>query len=312
MRVGLWTAGFLLTSAIVSNAATVNISPPPQSQTQLPLPPLPPMPVQATAPDAAKTVAPATAKAPAPAPKIVRAPAPAPAMAKAPAPAPKIVKVPTPAPAIAKAPAPAPKMVKAPAPAAVIAKAPAPVPKIAKAPTPTPAPVTAKAPVLAKAQTKAQTKVCPCDCPNDHPVRQNAQVRPSPRRVFRRYADSGYYRYSSAAPVMRHEWHGQWRAAPNDAYIPGPMASPAYGYYQEGVQVDDRGWTGGVGAAPDGGGGGGFVDGYGQVHFATGGSVENGPTYNGYNQSFQYNPSQAGPFQPRSMGGYAPPSTSSR
>jgi len=43
------------------------------------------------------------------------------------------------------------------------------------------------------------------------------------------------------------------------------------------------------------------------VHFGTGGSVENGPTYNSYNQSFQYNPSQPGPFQNRLMGGFAPP-----
>ena len=80
----------------------------------------------------------------------------------------------------------------------------------------------------------------------------------------------------------------------------------------EGVRIEDRGWTGGVGYAPDGGGGGGFVDGYGQVHFANGGGVENGPTYNSYGQSFQFNPSQAGPFQPRSMGGFAPPGTGSR
>jgi hypothetical protein len=76
------------------------------------------------------------------------------------------------------------------------------------------------------------------------------------------------------------------------------------------MQIDPRGFNGGVGYGADGGGGGGgagFVDGYGQVHFASGGGVQNGPTYNSYNQSFQYNPSQPGPFQPRLMGGFAPP-----
>ncbi len=134
-------------------------------------------------------------------------------------------------------------------------------------------------------------------------------------RVFRRYADNGYYNYGAAAPVTRHEWHGQWRVVPNDATIPGPMAygpPPPTGYEPEGMQVDDRGWTGGVGTASDGGGGGGFVDGYGQAHFANGGSIENGPTYNSTNQSFQFNPSQAGPFQPRLMGGFAPSSSGSR
>ena len=84
------------------------------------------------------------------------------------------------------------------------------------------------------------------------------------------------------------------------------MSAP--GYEAEGLKIEDRGWTGGVGYAPDGGGGG-FVDGYGQVHFANGGG-ENGPSYNSYGQSFQFNPSQAGPFQPRLMGGFAPSSGS--
>jgi hypothetical protein len=114
---------------------------------------------------------------------------------------------------------------------------------------------------------------------------------------------SGTYYYAAAAPF---HWHGQWRMAPNEAFTPGPIASPG----DEGLRIEDRGWTGGVGYARDGGGGGGFVDGYGQVHFAHGG--ENGPSYNSYGQSFQSNPSQAGPFQPRLMGGFAPPSTGSR
>jgi hypothetical protein len=162
-----------------------------------------------------------------------------------------------------------------------------------------------------------QAKVtCLCDCPDDHKVKTPAAVHPAPRRVVhraapRRYAAGGYYRYGGALPVMRQEWHEQWRAAPNDAFIPGPAMPPPVAYYpppppvEYGMRVDDRGFNGGVGAeGGDGGGGGG---GYGQVHFGTGGSVENGPTYNSYNQSFQFNPSQAGPFQNRLMGGFAPP-----
>jgi hypothetical protein len=211
MRVGLLTAGFLLTSAIVSNAAIVNMSPPPSSP-----------------PPSAKAQAPAQS----------------------------------------------------------------PVPVTAKAPVPTPRPVMAK--VLVKAKV-----TCPCDCPKNQTLGRHAHVSPAPRRMAhgarRHYANSGYYNYGAAAPVVRHDWHGQGRAAPNDAAI-----------VQEGVAVDDRGWTGGVSYAPDGVGSGGFVDGYGQAHFANGGSVENGPSYNSYGQSFQFNPSQPGPFQPRLMGGLAP------
>ena len=294
MRVGLLTAGFLLTSAIVSNAAIVNISPPPSppsSKSQAPLPPLPPVPLPP------------------------QAPAPVPATAKRPTPAaaPATTKVATPAPVPRPAQAPAAVTAKAPAPAktpvSVTAKAPVPTPRPATVkasiPAKTSAPVLAKAPAPAPLAAKvfAKAKVtCPCDCPKDQAVSQHARARPAPRRMahraFRRYADSGYYNYGAAAPVVRHDWHGQWRVAPNDTTI-----VPPYGYYQEGVPLDDRGWTGGVGTAPDG---------YGQAHFANGGSVENGPSYNSYGQSFQFNPSQPGPFQPRLMGGFAPPSSGSR
>ena len=147
-----------------------------------------------------------------------------------------------------------------------------------------------------KTQAAVQTKPdCPCDCPRNRKANRNATVRSAPR-----YARGDDYRYEAAAPF---HWHGPWRAVRNGAFIPGPMAYGP-GYEVEGLRIDDLGWTGGVGTASDGGGGGG----YGQAYFANGGSVENGPTYNSYGQSFQYNPSQAGPFQPRLMGGYAPPS----
>jgi hypothetical protein len=159
---------------------------------------------------------------------------------------------------------------------------------------------------------------CLCDCPDDHKIQRHTEARPvmpAPRRMARRIIHrvprghgETYYSYASAAPVIRREWHGEWRQAPNDAFIPGPAPVMAYyppppAYYDpQGLQIDGRGWAGGVGGEEGGGGGGD----YGQVHLSNGGSAENGPTYNDYNQSFQFNPSQAGPFQNRLMGGIAP------
>ena len=167
---------------------------------------------------------------------------------------------------------------------------------------------------------------CLCDCPDDAKARPQRHAVAAPRPVHRVARARRYgYRYASAAPIGGGEWHGEWRVAPNDmiqAYdspppsYPAPDYGPPPGYYgppagyyeQSGLRVDDRGWSGGVGANADGGGGGGggFMDGFGQVHFAQGGGAENGPTYNSYNQSFQYNPSIAAPFQNRLMGGLAP------
>jgi len=163
-------------------------------------------------------------------------------------------------------------------------------PKVIAAPSATaaqPKTQTASAPKVAatpsirtaQPQTKFQNRL----------VQRDVHRRRLAHRALRRYA--GSYHYAAAAPVRWRQW------VPNDG---GPIASPEV----EGLRIEDRGWTGGVGYAPDGGGG--FVDGYGQLHFANG--SENGPSYNSYGQSFQSNPSQAGPFQPRLMGGFAPPS----
>ena len=158
------------------------------------------------------------------------------------------------------------------------------------------------------------------------PVRRAAHHRPH------RYAERrDYYSYRETA---REDEHGAWHQAPNDAIIPGPQPygppppPPPYaasggtyaeGYAQDyqsyqrgdgycdcaadqaGLQIDRSGWTGGVGYA---GGSEVFVDGYGMVHYGSGRSF-NGPTYNSYGQSFQFNPSRAAPFQPRVMGGVA-------
>jgi hypothetical protein len=152
------------------------------------------------------------------------------------------------------------------------------------------------------------------------PVRRIVRHRPR-HYVSRHVASSDYYDYRESESV-RDEWHDSWHQAPNDAVIPGPYAPAPYaqsggtyaeGYAQSyerggdcdcgaGLQVDRYGWTGGVGYA---GGAEGFMDGYGVMHFASG-SFQNGPTYNSYGQSFQFNASRAAPFQPRMMGGFAP------
>ena len=149
----------------------------------------------------------------------------------------------------------------------------------------------------AKPQTPAQTaakKDCPCDCPKERKARNLRD--PHPPKFPQRVVQARHYRYAAAAP-----WHGPWHAVPPMGYGPPPGV-----YEMQGLRIDDGGWTGGVGYGADGGGGGG---GYGQAYFANGGGIENGPTYNSYGQSFQYNPSQAGPFQPRLMGGFAPPAS---
>lgn len=106
------------------------------------------------------------------------------------------------------------------------------------------------------------------------------------------YARRDYYSYREAEAV-RQDWHGPWRMAPNDGIPPPPCNC------DEGLHIDQGGWTGGVGyaAAQEGG----FMDGYGVMHY---GSAGNGPTYNSYGQSFQFNPSMPRPFAPR--GGFAP------
>jgi hypothetical protein len=173
--------------------------------------------------------------------------------------------------------------------------------------------LTAPAPAFAANQCKVVT-TCSCDCPA--PAKTRHARRKASRRVARH---AEYYDYAAAAPVRMGGWHGAWRVA-RQGYV-APMAAPVYygpppaygpppgygppppGYYDSEMGIDDRGFDGGVGYGyGDGGGGGGF----GQLHFGLGGSVENGPNYNSYNQSFQYNPSQAGPFQNRLMGGLAP------
>lgn len=155
----------------------------------------------------------------------------------------------------------------------------APLPKVLPPAAPKPAP-----------KVEAKT-ACPCNCPKAQTVMPQA-------RVTKRHRYAGaYYHYATAAA-----FHGAWQEWRRESYGPAPYVPSAY---EQGLHVDNDGWSGGVGNAPDGGGGGGFVDGYGQLHFPT--DAGNGPTYNSYNQSSQFNPSQPGPFQPRLMGGFAPP-----
>lgn len=148
-------------------------------------------------------------------------------------------------------------------------------------------------------------KAVPCICP------KAAQKTPTPRpakagaasrarRDLHRHAKPARYRYADAAPLRGCTWLGRGEVFPSAS-----AAAPhdARADEEPGLRIEPYGWTGGVGYAAEGGGGYG-----GGLALANGGGVENGPTYNSYNQSFQFNPSQAGPFQPRLMGGLAPPS----
>ena len=175
--------------------------------------------------------------------------------------------------------------------------------------------------VATEAGSKTDTGMCRVVCTPEpaakpaHPARARTAVRHHANRhgVHRaahhmsrhahHYARRDYYSYREAEAVRSDEWHGRWHPAPNDAMFPPPPPGyPAPGCNcGEGLHVDQGGWTGGVGyaAAQEGG----FMDGYGVMHY---GSTGNGPTYNSYNQSFQYNPSMPRPFSPRTMGGFAP------
>jgi hypothetical protein len=115
----------------------------------------------------------------------------------------------------------------------------------------------------------------------------------------------------------RGQWQGAWHPVPDaayppagrygdgpDGYAPGPSAyAPPPAPYGEdgGLTIDRGGWSGGVGYNDSGYG---YAYGYG---YGDGPAGMNGPTYNSYGQSFQYNPSRARPFRPRRMGMPAPP-----
>jgi hypothetical protein len=160
--------------------------------------------------------------------------------------------------------------------------------------------------VATEAGSKTDSGMCRVVCtpaPAAKPAPRHARAKAVRTRAARahrhghrhahRYARHDYYSYREAEAVgsdFHHEWHGRWHAAPNDA----PICNCG-----EGVHIDQGGWTSGVGyaAAQQGG----FMDGYGVMHY---GGMGNGPTYNSYGQSFQYNPSMPRPFAPR--GGFGP------
>jgi hypothetical protein len=291
MKIGLFAV--LLTCALMPAgfAATITMSPP-DLQNKAPIKPSSKPSVKPSAPNATPPVRPAASMSPSPAavpvkPQVAAQSVARPSMPQAVSPSPATVPA---KPKVAAQPVARPSLSHAVSPSRAVVQAEPKVVALAKAQTPQPK---KKIEVRAKAD-------CPCDCPNEHKAR-SAAARPAPHPSMRRsYVQD--YRYADAAPVRWRAWRGEER---NGA---GPMSNgPPPRYEPDGLRIDNGGWMGGVGTAPEGGGGGGFVDGYGQVHFANGGSVQNGPTYNSYGQSFQYNPSQAGPFQPRPMGGFAPP-----
>jgi hypothetical protein len=152
--------------------------------------------------------------------------------------------------------------------------------------------------VATEAGSKTDTGMCRVVCTPEpaakpvHHARAAAVRRHAHRRTHHHYAKHNYYNYREAE-AGREDWRNQWQAAPQ-GFIPPPCNC-------EGLRIDQSGFTGGVGymAAQEGG----FMDGYGVMHY---GGIGNGPTYNSYAQSFQFNPSRPGPFQPRMMGGAAP------
>ena len=134
-----------------------------------------------------------------------------------------------------------------------------------------------------------------------------------PHRPLHRYArhhdEGGYYNYRETETVAS-ETHGVWQPAPNDAVIPGPVMAygppPPPAYYPppappcdcgQSVHIDESSFTGGVGY---GASGGGFMDGYGVMHYSSGFAAS--ASYNGYSQGFGR--VMPGPFQPRAMGGF--------
>jgi hypothetical protein len=154
--------------------------------------------------------------------------------------------------------------------------------------------------LITLAASPVQAADVSCECP-PKVVHQTA-ARPAPARAVRKHADAeyanAYYDYHSAnvvSEVLVHRASQQaepWRVAPNDANIRFHEYDTGVAYGprpRQQVALNDNEFTGGVGndyADPRYGGGGGYQDGYGQVHFYDGGVGENGPTYNSYGQSF--------------------------
>src|SRR4051812_12541395 len=95
----------------------------------------------------------------------------------------------------------------------------------------------------AKADAKTDTKAnCPCDCPKAH---KQARASAAKRRPYA----GAYYHYAAAAP-----FHASWPAAAQPA-APQPTT------YEQGLQIDNGGWSGGGGFPPQGSGGGGVFGG---------------------------------------------------
>lgn len=136
---------------------------------------------------------------------------------------------------------------------------------------------------------------CDCVC---KPVARHAPARMS-SDAGAEYAQS-YYDYRSASAVREVTVISQaqpWVEAPHDGNI-GGYQDGSYGGGYGGQQVlgrVDANCGGGVGynQADQG-----YMDSYGQVHFATAGNGQNGPTYNTYDQSFSNMPGPQGGYGP--------------
>src|SRR4051812_7499667 len=95
----------------------------------------------------------------------------------------------------------------------------------------------------AKADVKTDAKAnCPCDCPKAH---KQARASAAKRRPYA----GAYYHYAAAAP-----FHAAWPAA-------AQLAAPQPTTYEQGLNIDNYGWSGGGGFPPQGSGGGGVFGG---------------------------------------------------
>ena len=169
-------------------------------------------------------------------------------------------------------------------------------------------------PMTVKAQNKtapAASKTVAAKPSHAKPPRPTAKMRAAKRLASRKAAArraalrhrANFYDYAAAQPVRSGGWREEWlahRGMRHAHYAPPPppqYGPPPVAYDPPGIEIDRGGWTGGVGYGTSGD----FVDGYGMLHYGWN-NRQNGPTYNSYGQSFQHNPSVAGPFQPRRMG----------
>jgi hypothetical protein len=200
---------------------------------------------------------------------------------------------------------------------------------------------------LAFAVSSAQAADCGCRdavraaLAHQAPVTHQMPVARKSAARMMRTADAGMagyrYDYRSASSVDMTPYTHHWEAAP-EGFVPpppeamnnAPMDDEAMGYgpplppgapaaygegygdgyaygYRQGIEIDQGGWTGGVGRAGGGGGGGGG----GALTVAQPDSL-NGPSYNSFGQSYGGDYQAANKIDAWRQQALTPPSSSSK